>query len=69
MQDALIYGCIEAKMPTRALDDNDAQLLGHIKSFKKVIYTNGLNWKFFNGNEKCFDILRSVFFYHTPLCI
>lgn len=49
-------------MPTRALDDNDAQLLGHIKSFKKVIYTNGLNWKFFYGNEKCFDILRSVFF-------
>lgn len=38
-------------MPTRALDDNDAQLLGYIKSFKKVIYTNGLNWKFFNGNE------------------
>ena len=54
-------------MPTRALDDNDAQLLGHIKSFKKVIYTNGLNWKFFNGNEKCFDILRSVFLSHSSL--
>ena len=55
-QDAVIYGCIEAKMPTIALGDNDEQLLGHIKSFGKVIYTNGLNWKFFNDNEKCFDI-------------
>ena len=55
-QDAVIYGCIEAKMPTIALGDNDEQLLGHIKSFGKVIYTNGLNWKFFNDKEKCFDI-------------
>ena len=55
-QDAVIYGCIEAKMSTIALGDNDEQLLGHIKSFGKVIYTNGLNWKFFNDNEKCFDI-------------
>ena len=56
VQDASIYGCIEAKMPTTALSDNDEQLLGHIKSFKKVIYTNGLNWKFFDDDKKCFDI-------------
>ena len=56
VQDAPIYGCIEAKMPTIALNDKDEQLRGHIESFKKVIYTNGLNWKFFNRNEKCFDI-------------
>lgn len=56
VQDALIYGCIEAKMPTIALNDKDEQLRGHIESFRKVIYTNGLNWKFFNRNEKCFDI-------------
>ena len=43
-------------MPTIALNDKDDQLRGHIKSFRKVIYTNGLNWKFFNRNEKCFDI-------------
>ena len=56
VQDALIYGCIEDKMPTIALNDKDEQLRGHIESFRKVIYTNGLNWKFFNRNEKCFDI-------------
>lgn len=56
VQNAHIYGCVEAKMPTIALGDNDEQLLGHIKSFRKVIYTNGLRWKFFDSNEKSFDI-------------
>lgn len=56
VQNAPIYGCIEAKMPTIALNDDDEQLLGHIESFNKVIYTNGLNWKFFDGDKKCFDI-------------
>ena len=55
-KDAQIYGCIEAKMPTVFLDDNDEQLRGHIQSFGKVVYTNGLRWKFFDGSKKVFDI-------------
>lgn len=55
---AKIYGCIEVKMPTKPLlDATDKQLKGHIKSFGKVLYTNGIHWKFFDNNEdKLFDI-------------
>ena len=53
------YGCIEAKMPTKSLDANDEQLKGHINSFGKVIYTNGIHWKFFDNSKKNepFDII------------
>lgn len=46
------YGCIEVKMPTVGLDINDIQLNGHIQSFRKVIYTNGIRWIYL---ENCKD--------------
>lgn len=51
------YGCIEIKMPTISLDKNDIQLEGHIQTFKKVLYTNGIRWIFYeNGKDnKVFD--------------
>ena len=57
---AKIYGCIEAKMPTKPLlDENDKQVKGHINFFGKVIYTNGIHWKFFDNSKKNepFDII------------
>lgn len=55
---AKLYGCIEVKMPTVSLDGNDEQLNGHIQSFKKVLYTNGIRWIFFENDIKnvLFDI-------------
>lgn len=55
---AKLYGCIEVKMPTVSLDGNDEQLNGHIQSFKKVLYTNGNRWIFFENDIKnvLFDI-------------
>ena len=51
---------IEAKMPTKPLlDENDKQVKGHINFFGKVIYTNGIHWKFFDNSKKNepFDII------------
>lgn len=55
---AKLYGCIEVKIPTVSLDGNDEQLNGHIQSFKKVLYTNGIRWIFFENDIKSvlFDI-------------
>lgn len=42
-----ILGAIEAKsILDKTLEDSE-QLKGHLKKFKKVIYTNGLEWKFY----------------------
>lgn len=52
------YGCIEIKRPTVSLDLCNSQVIGHIQSFKKVLYTNGIRWIFFE-DDKCnvqFDI-------------
>lgn len=50
---ALILGAIEVKNTTVDLDKkkNANQLIGHIESYKKVIYTNGLIWRFYNKNK------------------
>lgn len=47
-KNADILGCIEAKMPTKNLDNYKEQLNGHIASFNKVIYTNGIEWRFYD---------------------
>lgn len=47
-KNADILGCIEAKMPTKNLDNYEEQLSGHIASFNKVIYTNGIEWRFYD---------------------
>ena len=51
-----IYGCVEAKMPTVKLNEKDEQIQGHIKSFKKVLYTNGIRWILFDNDKIPFDI-------------
>ncbi len=46
-----ILGCIEIKRPSIAIDENDTQIKGHLKSFKRVIYTNGIVWLFRGFND------------------
>lgn len=59
-----VYGCIEAK---KMIDDLEKQdyfkklLNDHIKSFGKVIYTNCLEWRYFDfskegENKECWSI-------------
>ena len=50
-KNAGILGCIEAKMPTENLDNYEEQLNGHITSFNKVIYTNGIEWRFYDNEH------------------
>lgn len=45
------YGCIEAKRPYDKMKMT-RQIRGHIASFKKVLYTDGLVWKFYDGSEE-----------------
>lgn len=54
-----ILGAIEAKLMSKDTlnwssmkECNKKQLKAHIKYFKKVIYTNGLEWKFYKRNPK-----------------
>lgn len=46
-----ILGCVEAKMLTENLDKYKDRLKAHIESFQKVLYTNGLEWRFYNMKE------------------
>lgn len=58
--DAQILGAVEAKYITEDLDLEKylEQLEAHIKFYKLVIYTNGLLWRFYDGNnsEKKWEI-------------
>lgn len=60
-RDAARYGCIEAKRPYDNMEITE-QIEGHLNSYGKVIYTNGLVWKFYKEkkeNEKVY-ILGSI---------
>lgn len=50
-RDAAKYGCIEAKRPYDNMEITE-QIEGHLSSYGKVIYTNGLVWKFYKVKEK-----------------
>ena len=50
-RDAAKYGCIEAKRPYGNMEITE-QIEGHLNSYGKVIYTNGLIWKFYKVKEK-----------------
>ena len=50
-RDAAKYGCIEAKRPYDNMEITE-QMEGHLNSYGKVIYTNGLIWKFYKVKEK-----------------
>lgn len=50
-RDAAKHGCIEAKRPYDNMEITE-QIEGHLNSYGKVIYTNGLIWKFYKVKEK-----------------
>ncbi len=57
-RDAAKYGCIEAKRPYDNMEITE-QIEGHLSSYGKVIYTNGLVWKFYKEkkeNEKVYIV-------------
>lgn len=57
-RDAAKYGCIEAKRPYDNMEITE-QIEGHLNSYGKVIYTNGLVWKFYKEkkeNEKVYTV-------------
>lgn len=47
-----VFGAVEIKYISENLDDQNHlnQLSGHINYYKKVIYTNGLEWRFYNNS-------------------
>lgn len=52
----LIYGVVEAKCVATPLLDHKRdrlQLLGHLFWFDKVIYTNGVEWRFYSNPWDC----------------
>lgn len=52
----LIYGVVEAKYVDKPLleDWRDRlQFVGHLLWFEKVIYTNGIEWRFYNNPWGC----------------
>lgn len=53
-----ICGCIEAKMPSVLFEDAYGQLEGHMQSFQKVLFTNGIRWVFMDGSMEniSFDV-------------
>ena len=57
-RDAAKFGCIEAKRPYDNMEITE-QIEGHLSSYGKVIYTNGLVWKFYKEkkeNEKVYIV-------------
>lgn len=57
-RDAAKYGCIEAKRPYDNMEITE-QIEGHLNSYGKVNYTNGLVWKFYKEkkeNEKVYTL-------------
>ncbi len=57
-RDAAKFGCIEAKRPYDNMEITE-QIEGHLSSYGKVIYTNGLVWKFYKEkkeNEKVYTL-------------
>ncbi|EGD46175.1 hypothetical protein Cpap_0469 [Ruminiclostridium papyrosolvens DSM 2782] len=55
-ENAAILGAVEIKYIGLNLEDYIEQLNGHIDFYKQVIYTNGIEWRFYHldqlGNKK-----------------
>lgn len=47
-------GCVEVKAAGIELPQNEDidQIVGHIITYKKVIYTNGIHWQYYEATEK-----------------
>ncbi len=52
MEGAKIFGCIEAKNTYQIYDDHADQINKHIISYRKMLYTNGLEWRFIDLTDK-----------------
>lgn len=50
-QKADILGAVEIKYITVNLDNYLEQLTGHVQFYGNVIYTNGLEWRYYNANH------------------
>lgn len=44
---AALLGAVEIKYFTNDLDKHLVQLSGHVETYQKVIYTNGLEWRYY----------------------
>ncbi|WP_022778259.1 hypothetical protein [Butyrivibrio sp. AE3009] len=51
MTEPVIKGCIEAKNTYEIYDDHVEQISKHKDSYKRVLYTNGLEWKYFDSED------------------
>lgn len=51
-----ILGSIEIKRYNVPIKTDDEQVEGHLKSFGKVIYTNGLKWMFIGFDKICYTV-------------
>lgn len=65
-ENASILGAVEVKYINSNLDSqkNIEQLNGHIEFYKNVIYTNGLEWRFYKLNK-----YRSKELAWPPICL
>lgn len=48
--DVATLGAIEVKYVDQDLDKHLEQVNGHLISYKRVIYTNGLKWRYYEGS-------------------
>ena len=48
-ENGIVFGFVEVKAPSVKLVDTE-QLSGHIETNKHVLYTNGLEWKYYAPN-------------------
>ena len=50
-ENAKIFGCIEAKNTYEIYEDHIEQIEKHLESYGKVLYTNGLDWRFIDKTD------------------
>lgn len=50
-----VFGFVEVKSAGYKLTDTE-QILGHIKGVRHFLYTNGIFWKYYTGQEKKWEI-------------
>lgn len=50
-QNNVILGCIELKAIHSKIEDKTKQVKGHIESFNRVLYSNGLAFHYYNGSQ------------------
>ena len=61
-EDPRILGAVEVKYlgKLRRNDTDENQLIGHINTFKKVLYTNGLTWEFHSNCSQKHNTVKTI---------